>query len=86
VCQRYNQFIEVCWALNQGFPFSPLQAGQDSDGGWWLRGNVYVAFRGYVVFLFWYEHLVSRSRAQQVCTLDLEALTVMHELCLDVSD
>ena len=24
VCQRYNQFIEVCGALNQGFPFSPL--------------------------------------------------------------
>jgi hypothetical protein len=23
VWQRYNQFIEVCGALNQGFPFSP---------------------------------------------------------------
>ena len=24
VWQRCNQFIEVCGALNQGFPFSPL--------------------------------------------------------------
>jgi len=25
VWQRYNHCIEECWALNQGFPFSPLQ-------------------------------------------------------------
>ena len=28
VWQRYNQYIEVCGALNQGFPFSPLQCRQ----------------------------------------------------------
>jgi hypothetical protein len=28
VCQRYNQYSEVCGALNQGVPFSPLQCRQ----------------------------------------------------------
>jgi len=28
VWQRYNQFVEACGALNQGFPFSPLQCRQ----------------------------------------------------------
>ncbi len=28
VWQRYNQYIEVCGTLNQGFPFSPLQCRQ----------------------------------------------------------
>jgi hypothetical protein len=28
VWQRYNQYLEVCGALNQGFPFSPLQCRQ----------------------------------------------------------
>ena len=54
VWQRYNQFIEVCGALNQGFPFSPLQCRQGRvrmGGGWWLRGNVYVACSDCVVDL-----------------------------------
>ena len=40
VWQRYNQFVEACGALNQGFPFSPLQCRQGRTrmrgcvGGW----------------------------------------------------
>ena len=36
VWQRYNQYLEVCGALNQGFPFSPLQCrqGRTRMGGW----------------------------------------------------
>jgi hypothetical protein len=37
VCQRYNQYIEVCGALNQGFPFSPLQCRQ---GRTWMDEGV----------------------------------------------
>jgi hypothetical protein len=36
VWQRYNQYIEVCGVLNQGFPFSPLECrqGRTRMGDW----------------------------------------------------
>jgi len=67
VWQRYNQLPKRFGALNQGFPFSPLKCRQGRTrmgGGGWLRGKVYDACSDYVVFLFWHEHLVSRSGAQ----------------------
>jgi len=55
VWQRYNQYGEVCGALNQGFPFSPLQCRQGRTrmggvGG--LEGMC--AMHAVTVWWFWY--------------------------------
>ena len=53
VWQRYNQFIETFRGSQSGFPLltPTMQAGQDSDGGGWIRGNVYAASSDCVVVL-----------------------------------
>ena len=53
VWQRYNQYIETFQGSQSGFPLltPTMQAGQDSDGGGWIRGNVYAVSSDCVVVL-----------------------------------
>ena len=45
VWQRYNQYTETFRGSQSGFPLltPTMQAGQGSNAGGWLRGNVYAA-------------------------------------------
>jgi len=77
VCQRYNQYTEVCGALNQGFSFSPLQCWQGRtrmDEG----VQVYAACWDGVVYCFcnyvtghgwWFEHQYKMFVLKSVSTL-----------------
>jgi hypothetical protein len=53
VWKRYNKYTEEFRGSQSGFPLltPTMQAGQDSDVGWWLRGIVYAACSDYVVVL-----------------------------------
>jgi hypothetical protein len=52
VWQRCNQFIETAGLSIRVSPSHPYNAGKAGPGwgGGWIRGNVYDACRGYVVY------------------------------------
>jgi hypothetical protein len=54
VWQRCNQFIETAGLSIRVSPSHPYNAGKAGPGwgGGWIRGNVYDACRGYVVYCF----------------------------------
>ena len=55
VWQRYNQYVEVCGTLNQGFPFSPLQCRQGRTR--MDEGEAMCTMHAVVVLCFWCRHL-----------------------------
>ena len=79
-------------ALNQGFPFSPLQCRQGRvrmGGGWWLRGNVYVACSDCVVDLVLRDLVAWRHFVRGLRRLGVPPrppLTEMEDRCATVTD